>query len=139
MSVVNSAFALKRAWPLGSCVPFERFKATEVASYQSWEWRCKPLWLARRAPPPTLRTKRRPMPTLSRRSEFPSASWSRPSTYPFRRRPKLLRPYVRSPHQPLPEGGARRSVWHPHLPLPMQSLLQRMNTWPHHLPAPMQH
>ena len=40
MSVVNSVFALKRARPLG----------TEVASYQSWEWRCKPLWLARIAP-----------------------------------------------------------------------------------------
>ena len=70
MSVVNSAFAPKRAGPLGSCVPFKRFKATEVASYQSWEWRCKPLWLARRAPPPTLRTARRLKLTVSRRSEF---------------------------------------------------------------------
>ena len=75
MSVVNSAFALKRARPLGSCVPFKRSKTTEVASYQSWEWRCKPRWLARKAPPPTLRAARRLMPTVSRRSKFPSASW----------------------------------------------------------------
>ena len=34
MSVVNSAFALKRARPLGSCVPFKRFEATDVASYK---------------------------------------------------------------------------------------------------------
>ena len=58
MSVVNSAFSLKRARPLGSCVPFERFKATEVACNQSWERCCKPLWLARRAFPFTPRTAR---------------------------------------------------------------------------------
>ena len=51
-----------------------------AASRFGWHGEC---------PHPDGRTAR--CPTVSRRSEFPSASWSRLSTYPFRRRPKLPR------------------------------------------------
>ena len=52
MSVVSSAFALKHAWLFGSCVPVSWSVLTEAASYQGWDWRGEPLWLALRALPP---------------------------------------------------------------------------------------
>ena len=52
MSVVSSAFALKHAWLLGSCVLVSWFVLTEAASHEGWDWCGEPLWLALRALPP---------------------------------------------------------------------------------------
>ena len=66
--------------------------------------------------------------SLCRRSEIPSASWSRPSVIEY---------VAPAPRLPSPGDGARPRGLRPHLPQPMQRLIQRLNMWLHHVPLPV--